>query len=65
MRIMFEDLNEYAQKRLLAEAGIKSPGEKNWDIESIASVYIEEEEDDDVTKNDSIDNLFDCSCDEL
>jgi hypothetical protein len=63
MKIMFEDLNEYAQKRLLAEAGIKSPEERNWNVESIAIVYIEEEDDD--TNNDSIDNLFDYSCYEL
>lgn len=61
MRIMFEDLNEYAQKRLLAEAGIKSPEERNWDVESIAIAYVEEDDD---TNNDSIDNLFDYRCDE-
>jgi len=62
MRIMFEDLNEYAQRRLLAEAGIKSPEERNWDVEPIAIVDIEEEDDD--MENDSMDNLFDYGHDE-
>jgi hypothetical protein len=38
---MFEDLNEYAQKRLLAKADIKSPEEMNWDVEPIAIIDIE------------------------
>ncbi|HUS73360.1 MAG TPA: hypothetical protein VMY06_09870 [Sedimentisphaerales bacterium] len=63
MRIMFEDLNEYAQKRLLAEAGIKSPEERNWDIEPIAIVDIEEDDDDDM-ENDSMDNVVDYGHDE-
>ena len=63
MRIMFEDLNEDAQRRLLAEAGIESPEERDWDVEPIAIVDIEEEQDDD-TDYDSMDNLFDYGDDE-
>ena len=74
MRIMFDDLNEYAQRRLLAEAGIESPEEKNWDVEPIAVVDIEREDhdydydeddmDDDDMDSDSMDNLFDYGDDE-
>lgn len=67
MRIMFDDLNEYAQKRLLAEAGITSPEEMDWDVEPIAIVDIEKEDDDyvdDDMDNDDMENLFDYGHDE-
>ncbi|MHC4310067.1 MAG: hypothetical protein ACYSSN_09000 [Planctomycetota bacterium] len=66
MRIMFDDLNKYAQRRLLAKAGIKSPEEMNWDVEPIAIVDIEEDDDyyDDDMDSDSMENLFDYGHDE-
>jgi len=38
MKIMFEDLIYKAQRRLLAEAGVKSPNEMSWDIRPVAIV---------------------------
>jgi len=38
MKIMFEDLTCEAQKRLLAEVGVKSPTEMGWDIIPVAVV---------------------------
>jgi hypothetical protein len=67
MRIMFDDLNEHAQRRLLAEAGIKSPEEMNWDVEPIAIVDMEEESDDyddDDIDGDDMENIFDYGHDE-
>jgi hypothetical protein len=61
MKIMFDDLNEEAQKRLLAEAGIKSPEEVGWDVEPIAIIDFGEDND---TGYDPMDNLFDFGHDE-
>ena len=61
MRIMFDDLSEDAQRRLLAEAGIKSPEEVGWDVEPIAIVDFEEDKN---TVYDPMDNLFDYGHDE-
>ena len=61
MRIMFDDLNKEAQSRLLAEAGIESPEELGWDVEPIAIIDFD---DDDETEYDSMDNLFDYGHDE-
>lgn len=61
MRIMFDDLNEEAQKRLLDEAGIESPEEAGWDVEPIAIIDFDGDDD---TEYDSMDNLFDYGEDE-
>ena len=61
MRIMFDDLKEEAQNRLLAEAGIESPEEMGWVVELIAIIDFD---DDDDTEYDSMDNLFDYGHDE-
>jgi hypothetical protein len=41
MRIMFEDLTFEAQMRLLAEAGVDTPGEMGWHISPLAIVETE------------------------
>jgi hypothetical protein len=43
MEIMFNDLTCEAQKRLLKEAGITSPKERNWDTIPVAVVEFKEE----------------------
>ena len=59
MEIMFDDLTEDSQKRLLAEAGVSSPEEMSWDTIPVAVVDLTEEEhgldDDDFMDDDMYD----------
>jgi ABC-type glycerol-3-phosphate transport system substrate-binding protein len=41
MEIMFDDLNEEAQKKLLDEAGVSRPEDMNWDDIPIAVVQLD------------------------
>lgn len=42
--IYWDDLNPYAQERLLEAAGIEEPEEMNWDVLPITTVVLPEEE---------------------
>jgi hypothetical protein len=42
MEIMFEDLTEEAQERLLEEAGVTDPEDMHWDEVPVAIIDFEE-----------------------
>ena len=42
MKIMFDDLTDKAQARLLRMAGVSSPEELNWDTLPVAEVELPE-----------------------
>jgi hypothetical protein len=44
MEIMFTDLTEDAQKRLLEASGIKDPKDMNWDVFPVTYVLTDEDE---------------------
>ena len=44
MEIMFDDLTEDAQKRLLDEAGVSKPEEMHWDEIPVAVVEFSEDD---------------------
>ncbi len=46
VKIMFEDLTYEAQKRLLAEAGVESPREMDWDVRPVAVIDLGKEDGD-------------------
>lgn len=43
MKIMFDDLTDEAQARLLRMAGVSSPEEMNWDAIPVAEVELPED----------------------
>jgi hypothetical protein len=47
MEIMFDDLTEDAQKRLLKEANVSLPEEMDWDTIPVAEVKFDEDEPED------------------
>ncbi|MHC4758029.1 MAG: hypothetical protein ACYTE8_05190 [Planctomycetota bacterium] len=58
MEIMFDDLTEDAQKRLLDEAGVSKPEEMHWD--EIPVVVVEFSEDDhELDKDNFSDDIYD------
>ncbi len=44
MEIMFDDLTDDAQRRLLKEANVSSPEEMDWDTIPVAEVKFDQEE---------------------
>lgn len=57
MDIMFDDLKEDAQQRLLEEAGVDSPEEKGWDTEPVAIIDLDEVEEEDDAPEDFLEEL--------
>ena len=47
MEIMFDDLTEDAQKRLLKEANVSAPEEMDWDTIPVAEVKFDPEDQED------------------
>ena len=67
MEIMFDDLNEDAQQRLLDEAGARYPEEMDWDSILVAVVEFEADEyedNDDLIDEDLIDEAYELSGDD-
>ena len=44
MEIMFDDLTEDAQRRLLKEANVNSPEEMDWDTMPVAEVRFDQDD---------------------
>ena len=57
MEIMFDDLTEDAQKRLLDEAGVSSPEDMYWDEVPVA--VVEFIDDDDIGDHAFDDDIYD------
>ena len=65
MKIMFDDLTDKAQARLLRMAGVSSPEELNWDTLPVAEVELFEdiEADDDEIEDGLRHDMGDDYCD--
>jgi len=62
MEIMFDDLTEDAQKRLLLEAGVSRPEDMDWDEDPVAVVEFDNDDfelDDDPYVDDDVDEMDD------
>jgi hypothetical protein len=57
MEIMFDDLTEDAQKRLLDEAGVSKPEEMHWD--EIPVVVVEFREDHELNEDNFAEDIYD------
>ena len=60
MEIMFDDLTEDAQKRLLDEAGVSKPEDMHWDEIPVAVVEFSEN-DHELEEEDFSDDIYDDS----
>ena len=58
MEIMFDDLTEDAQKRLLDEAGVSKPEEMHWDEIPVAVVEFSED-DHELEEDNFSDDIYD------
>ena len=63
MEIMFDDLTEDAQKRLLDEAGVSSPEDMYWDEVPVAVVEFRENHE--LNEDDLAEDIYDYGEDEL
>ena len=63
MEIMFDDLTEDAQKRLLDEAGVSKPEDMHWDEIPVAIVEFSEAKHE-LEENDFSESIYDYGYDE-